>query len=75
MRIVCVYKPTKSDPERVRLCAGGDQLTYLGDTSTLTVDLTTVKVHVNSVILTPGAKYLNADVKNFYLGTPMEIFE
>ena len=30
---------------------------------------------LNSVISTPGAKFLTLDIKNFYLGTPMEEYE
>ena len=32
----------------------------------------TVKVLLNSVISTPGAKFMTIDIKNFYLCTPME---
>ncbi len=31
-----------------------------------------VKIHLNSVISLPGAKYACFDVKNFYLNTPMD---
>ncbi len=30
-----------------------------------------VKMHLNSVISTRGAKYMTVDIKNFYLNTPM----
>ena len=39
---------------------------------TRTVDLTSSKVMWNSVISTPYTRYICADVKNFYLRTPME---
>jgi len=32
-------------------------------------------VHLNSVISTPGARYMTLDLKNFYLNTPLERFE
>ena len=35
--------------------------------STSTYDITTLKIHWNSVLLTPGSRYLVVDVKNFYL--------
>ena len=73
--IVCNRKPHKADKEQVRLCAGGDRLPYDGEVRTPTADLTTVKVHINSTISTRKAKYTTLDVQNFYLGTPMKIFE
>ena len=36
------------------------------------VDLTMAKLLFNSVISTPGARFLTMDMKNFYLNTPME---
>ena len=37
--------------------------------------MTTFKILVNSTISTPGAKWLSLDVKNYYLGTPMDNYE
>ena len=48
---------------------------YPGDVGTPTADLTLVKMHINSVISTPGARYMTLDVKNFYLNTPMVRYE
>ena len=39
---------------------------------TPTADLLTVKLLLNSVISTPGAKFMTLDLKDFYLNTPME---
>jgi hypothetical protein len=36
-----------------------------------TVDMVTVELHLNSVILTKGACYYTIDLKDFYLMTPM----
>ncbi len=36
-----------------------------------TVDMVTVKLHLNSVISTKGAHYCTIDLKDFYLMTPM----
>jgi hypothetical protein len=63
LRIVCTHKPNKADQYRVRLCAGGDRLTYDGEIRTPTADLTTVKIHLNSTISTRGGRYMTADVK------------
>ena len=46
---------------------GVDRLTFDGPVSTQTSDLTTSKLHWNSVISTPGSRYLVVDVNNFYL--------
>ena len=75
MTIVCTHKPSNSDTERVRLCVGGDRLEYNGNIRTPTADLTTVKLLLNSAISTKNAKFMTMDIKNFYLGTPMEIYE
>ena len=42
------------------------------DCGTPTADLLTVKLLLNSVISTPGAKFMTLDLKDFYLSTPME---
>ena len=69
---VCVnYRPEKVDPNRTRLTVGGNRITYPGDCSTPTVDMVTVKIHLNSVISTKNARYCTIDLKDFYLNTPM----
>jgi hypothetical protein len=62
-------KDHKEEKERTRLTVGGDQIKYPGDKSTRTAGLTTEKILINSVISTPGAKFLVIDIKNFYLNT------
>ena len=74
-RIVVDYRPQKKDPNRVRLTAGGNLINYPGELTTRTADLTTTKILWNSVVSTPGARYLCIDIKNFYLGTPLPRFE
>ncbi len=74
-KFVCELKPNKAEVHRTRLTVGGDKVHYPGDVGTPTADLTLVKMHVNSVISTRGAKYMTLDVKNFYLNTPMERYE
>ena len=53
------------------MLAGGDRINCDYDTSAPTCDLTTIKLHWNSVLLIPGAKYATSDIPDFYLGTPM----
>ena len=75
LRVVCEHKPAKPDPYRIRFTAGGDKVDYLGKVSTPTVDITTVKCHLNSVISTSNARYMTVDLQDFYLNTPMPQYE
>jgi hypothetical protein len=73
---ICVdYRPQKEEPNRTRLTVGGNLIDYPGDVSTPTADTTTAKMVINSTISTPNAKFMRADIKDFYLGTPMERFK
>ena len=69
--VVVDYQPEKSDPYRTRLTVGGNLIVYPSDCGTSTVDLLTVKLLLNSIVSTPGAKLLTIDIKDFYLNTPM----
>ena len=75
LRIVAELKPNKAEKRRVRFTVGGDKLTYEGNVSTPTADLTVVKTLLNSVVSTPGARFLTIDIKDFYLNTPMDVSE
>jgi hypothetical protein len=71
-RIVSEIRPQKKEePHRVRITAGGNLIHYPHDKSQPTADLSTVKLHINSTISTPGAKYLCLDIKNMYLMSQM----
>jgi hypothetical protein len=74
-KIVCDYKPHKTEKEHVRLTVGGDRLDYSGDAATSTADITTFKILINSTLSTKNAVMMMMDKKNFYLGTPMSGFE
>ena len=69
------YRPKKSDPYRTRLTVGGNLIAYPGDCGNPTVDLLTVKLLLNSIISTPGAKCMTIDINDFYLNTPMSRYE
>ena len=71
-RIVCNYRPEKADPNRVRITVGGDRINCPDDCGTPTADLLTVKLLLNSVISTPGAKFMTMDISDFYLMTPLK---
>jgi hypothetical protein len=74
-RFVVDIRPNKTETHPVRLTLGGNLIQYPGYASTRSADLTTSKCLCNSTISTEGAKYMCLDVKNFYLGTPMDSFE
>ena len=74
-RIVVDYRAQKQDPNRVRITVGGNLIDYPGELTTRTADLTTSKVMWNSVISTRKARFICADVKNFYLCTPLDRYE
>jgi hypothetical protein len=75
-KIVCDYKPHKKEKERVPLTVGGDILNYSGDVATLTADITTFKILINSTLSTEDAAIMMImDINNYYLGTPLPWFE
>jgi hypothetical protein len=74
-RFVVKIRPNKTETYRFRLAVGCNLIQYPGDVSTPSDDLTTSKCLWSSTISTEGATYMCLDVKNFYLGTPMDSFE
>jgi hypothetical protein len=72
LRVVSDYRPQKADPYRIRWTVGGNRIHYPGDTYTPCADITTNKCLFNSVILTPGAKFMTLDIKDYYLNTEMQ---
>jgi len=75
LRVVSAFRPEKANPRRIRWTVGGDRIYYAADVSTKAADLTTAKILLNSVISTPGARFLGIDIKDFYLGTVMTQYE
>ncbi len=74
--ITCLVRPKKTEePNRTRLVAGGDRVHYPFDTGTPTANLLTVKLLINSMTSTPGARFFTIDIKNFYLCTPMSRYK
>ena len=76
LKIVVDIWEHKAVKERVRIVATptavrGGKVNYAGETTTRTVEVSTVKMHLQSVLSTPGAKYMTLDVSDFYLATPM----
>ena len=75
IRTVCADRPEKVNPRRVRITIGGDRIDYPGNTSTNTADMTTVKTLINSTISTKRARFMTGDLKDLYLGTPLDRYE
>jgi hypothetical protein len=74
-KIVCDYKPHKTEKEQVRLTIGGHRLNYSRDVDTSTADITTFKILINSTLSTEDAVMMMMDIKDYYLGTLLPRFE
>ena len=70
-RLVCDIKEHKTETHRTQLTVGGNLLDFPGLLSTPTTTVTTAKFLFNIFISTPGAKFLIADVKKFYLNNDL----
>ena len=70
--IVWIIIPQRKETHRVRIAVGGENISYDDPVSITTSDLTTAKIHWNSVLSTPDGKYLIVDVKNLYLNNPIK---
>ena len=57
----------KKNRERTRLTVGGNLLDFTGNISDPTASVTTTKCVFNSVVFTPGERFLLDDIKHFYL--------
>ena len=75
LRIVVADRPEKDNPRRVRFTVGGDKIDYPFAVSTKAADHVTVKTLINSVLSTPNAEFMTGDLKDFYLGTPLERYK
>ena len=71
-RFVCTLRPQKAEVERTRLTVGGNLIEYPHSTSTPTSNITTFKCLANATLSDPDSRMCLADVKNFYLNTPMK---
>ncbi len=62
------------DPKRMRATMGGNLIiiNYPDDVGVPTANLLLIKIFLNSVISTKGAKFANADLANFYLMSPLK---
>ncbi len=72
---VIAYPPQKGDPNCILMTAMGNLITYDRESSVRTTDINMAKLHWNSVVSTPNAKYMCLHIKNFYLTAALEYFK
>ena len=70
--MVVDLRPNKAVHEGLRMCIGGEKMESVMNTTKRTADLTTCKLHMNGVVLMPGARFAGGDVKDFYLNIPLK---
>ena len=68
---MCQVRTKKKEQNRTCATLGGNLINYPEDIGTPTADLLLIKIFFNSVISTPKAKFVNVDIANFYLNTPL----
>ena len=64
-KIVCDIRPSKAETHRTRITVGGNLLEYAGTLTTPTATITTAKCLFNSVVSTPAAKCVLAEINIF----------
>ena len=57
---------------KIRATLGGNLIHYPDDVGTPTADLLLIKIFLNSVISSDGAKFATANLSNFYLMMPLK---
>ena len=68
-------RPQKAETHRTRLTVGRSLINFPGDVTIPTADIITAKLIFNSVLSTKSAKFVCADISNFYLNNPMDRYE
>ena len=64
----------KSEPRQVRITVGDDRLSYNADVGSPAANMLETKIIINSTISDAhrGARFVSADLKDFFLTTPMK---
>ena len=75
LRTVVAFRAQKADPYCIRWTVGGNLVDYPGVVYTPSANLATIKLLLNSIISTKNARFVNIDIKDFYLNTPMSRYE
>ena len=74
-RVVVDHRPKMEDANQIRITAGGNLINYPGKIMTRMADITTSKLHWNSVLSTQNAKYMCLNIKSFYLSSPLNQYK
>ena len=69
--VVKVKEKPEGMVRRVRVTAGGDKITYMGDVTAETASMETIKLLWNK-LCSEQAEWMCIDIVDFYLGTPLE---
>jgi hypothetical protein len=70
-QFVCTVRPEKAEPNQTRFTVEGDRINHSGTLATPTAEMLVAKMLFNSVISTKDACFMNMDISNFYLMTPL----
>ena len=70
-KFVCSVCDQKKEANRTRAVLGSNLVHFPGDVGTPTADMMLFKILLNSVVSTPGAKFMTINISNFYLNTPI----
>ena len=71
LNIVANIRRQKEDPYRIRFTIAGDRLDYPGPTATKNAEIQTANLLFNNSISTKVGQFMCINLKDFYLGTPM----
>ena len=72
IKFIASIRTEKDDPYRIRATLGGNLIHYPDDVETPSANLLLIKILLNSVISTKGAKFAMPDLSNFYLMTELK---
>jgi hypothetical protein len=75
IKFVSLIQTEKEDPHQIQATLGGNLIHYPEDVGTPTADLLLIKIFLNSIISTDGAKFATVDLSNFYIMTPLKRIE
>jgi hypothetical protein len=70
-QFVCLVRPKKAEPNKMRFTVGGHRINYPSEVATLTAEMLVAKMLFNSVISMKGAQFMTMDISNYYLMTPL----
>ena len=72
IRVCADYRPQKQQPYRIRCTVGGNLIEYTGPRHTPNADIPLFKLFINNTLSTPGARFIDVDLSDFYLMSTMK---